>query len=117
MFLITVFDSVYFLVFLNNFNLEKLYWGTSTSIESVNKILKSMLTFGILYGTVKNCNNHIWQIIVNAKNAILHLPYKSLSHTAWFLLALKVTPRATQYLLSSSFKCQNEENQKSQHVA
>lgn len=98
-------------------NLEKLYWGTSISIESVNKILKSTLTFGILYGTVKNYNNHIWQIIVNAKNAILHLPYKSLSHTAWFLLALKVTPRSTQYLLSSSFKCQNEENQKSQHIA
>lgn len=76
-----------------------------------------MLTFGILYGMVKNCNNHVWQIIVNAKNAILHLPYKSLSHTAWFLLALKVTPRSTQYLLSSSFKCQNEENQKSQHIA
>ena len=75
-----------------------------------------MLTFEILYGMVKNYNNHIWQIIVNAKNAILYLPYKSLSHTAWYLLALKVTPRSTQYLLSS-LKCQNEENQKSQHIA
>ena len=96
MFLTTIFDSLVFrYFFLINFNLEELYWGRNTSIGSVNKIIKAILTFGILPVTFKHNNDDIWQVI-NTKN--ITLSYKPFSHISWFLLSLKVVSWSTQDL-------------------